>query len=80
MTSVEARAQKEVDAKNAELALKVEAAKLEQLQSQFTQDMETLKARAPTAEHEAREAALDQQFLRERQRTTERFIFDNSAC
>ena len=69
MVTVESRAQKEIDDKNAELAEKVESAKLEQIVLQFEQDMEQLKKRVPTAETEAIETAKDQLFLRERQRT-----------
>lgn len=67
--SVESRAQQELDEKNAALAEKVESAKLEQLQGQFAQDLETLKKRMATPESEAIEAAKDKFFLRERQRT-----------
>ena len=66
--------QKEVDEKNAALAEKVESAKLEQIQLQFEQDMETLKKRVPTPEVEAMETAKDQMFLRERQRTSNKNI------
>ena len=69
MTAVDSRAQKKIDEQNAQLAQKVEAAKLEQLEVQFSQDMELLKKRLPTPESEAVEAAKDQLFLRERQRT-----------
>lgn len=67
--SVESRVQQELDEKNAALAEKVESAKLEQLQGQFAQDLDTLKKRIPTPESEALEAAKDKLFLRERQRT-----------
>lgn len=65
--SVEQRAQRELDEKNAELAEKLNQVKLEQLQVQFKQDMEVLKKRMPTAEVEAIESARDQAYLRERQ-------------
>ena len=67
--SVESRAQLQIEEKNLQLAQKVESAKLEQLEVQFTQDMDELDKRSPTAEKEALEAAKDQLFLRERQRT-----------
>ena len=64
MTAVDSRAQKKIDEQNAQLAQKVEAAKWEQLEVQFSQDMELLKKRLPTPESEAVEAAKDQLFLR----------------
>ena len=63
MTAVDSRAQKKIDEQNAQLAQKVEAAKLEQLEVQFRQDMELLKKRLPTPESEAVEAAKDQLFF-----------------
>lgn len=61
--SVESRVQQELDEKNAALAEKVESAKLEQLQGQFAQDLDTLKKRIPTPESEALEAAKDKLFF-----------------
>ena len=69
MNSVESRVQKQIEDKNAELAEKVEAAKLDQLVVQFEQDLGTLTARMPTPESQAIEAAKDKLFLRDRQRT-----------
>lgn len=71
---MELRAQKQIDEQNAQLAQKVEAAKLEQLEVQFSQDLEVLKKRLPTPESEAVEAAKDQLFPRERQRTDCSFL------
>ena len=68
MCSIEDRAQKELDEKNAELAAKIVQAKIEQIEHSFAHDLEVLKQRLPTAKSEAMEAAKDQAYLKERQR------------
>ena len=69
MLSVEQRAQRELDVKNAELSAKIDKAKLEQLELHFQQDMDLLKKRLPTAQTEAVESAKDQAYLRDRQKS-----------
>ncbi len=69
MLSVEQRAQRELDLKNADLSEKIDKAKLEQIEVHFQQDLELLKKRMPTAQSEAVESAKDQAYLRDRQKS-----------
>jgi len=66
---VDNRHQRELEAKNQELAEKVAAATLEQLRAKVLADFEILRELAPSKEREALEAALDMKYLKERQRT-----------
>lgn len=69
MVAVETRTQQEVEAKNQALLEKVHQAILEQIEIQILRDLEVLKGRISTAEIEAAEAAKDQIYLRERQKS-----------
>ena len=75
VSSVEERAQRELDAKSAELAEKMAQTRLEQIELTYAQDLEVLKKRVPTAETEAIEAARDQAYLKDRQRNLDMFSF-----
>ncbi len=66
---VDNRHQRELEAKNQELAEKVASATLEQLRAKVLGDFEILRTLAPSRERESLEAALDIKYLKERQRT-----------
>ena len=67
VVAFEARTQKEVEAKEAEAAARVAEATLEHLKVKLNKDLEVLRARVSTPEHEAHEALKDQAYLRDRQ-------------
>ena len=62
------RSQRELAEKEEVLAQKVRQATFEQLQAKLSQDMATLKQRAPTKESQAVETALDVRYVKERQK------------
>ncbi|CAK9106185.1 unnamed protein product, partial [Durusdinium trenchii] len=66
VVAFEARTQKEVEAKEAEAAARVAEATLEHLKVKLNKDLEVLRARVSTPEHEAHEALKDQAYLRDR--------------
>ena len=77
VVAVEARVQKEVETKNAELAAKVHAATLEQIRHQVNKDLDVLRARLQGKEQEASESMKDQAYLRERQQNLRFNIYYN---
>ena len=77
VVAVEARVQKEVETKNAELAAKVHAATLEQIRHQVNKDLDVLRARLQGKEQEALESMKDQAYLRERQQNLRFNIYYN---
>jgi len=64
---VDARHQRELEARNQELAEKVASATLEQLRAKILADFDVLKAVAPSPARDAHEAAWDLKYLKERQ-------------
>ena len=69
MTLVETRQQEELDRLDMELAAKVAAATYLQLKSKVEQDMVTMKEWRAALGDQAAEAALDNKYLKERQKT-----------
>lgn len=67
-TDIANRHSRELEQKDRELAAKVAAATLEQVQLKVNTDLEALKQYLPTPEKEAHEAALDIKYLQNRQR------------
>ena len=59
---------RELEEKDKELAAKVAAATLEQVQLKVNADLSALKQQLPTPEKKAHEAALDIKYLQGRQR------------
>ena len=63
------RTQRETEEKERVLAEQVARATLEQIKHKFELDMACLQSRLPTAESQAKEAALDSKYLAQRQAT-----------
>eukprot|EP00434_Breviolum_minutum_P006285 symbB.v1.2.005545.t1/scaffold308.1/size235111/8 len=59
VTAAEQRKLREVEQRDREIAEKVAAATLEQMDYKFQQDLEKLRSRLPSKDQEAKEAALD---------------------
>lgn len=66
-SEVESRQQREIEAKNQELADKVAVATMEHLHAKILADFQQLRAVAPSPEKDAIEAARDVKYLKERQ-------------
>lgn len=64
---IENRQTREFEEKEKELAKEVADANLKHISVKVLADMETLKDHVPSKQKEAREAALDVQYLRQRQ-------------
>lgn len=69
MAAVEQRQQREVEARNRELAAKVLQATFDQLVANIRQDIALLQTHLPNKETEALEASLDAKYLKDRQQT-----------
>ena len=69
VSSVAMRTQRETEEKERVLAEQVARATLEQIKHKFELDMACLQSRLPTAESQAKEAALDSRYLAQRQAT-----------
>ena len=67
MSAVEARKPREFKEHEAEIEKKLALANVEHLVHQFKHDMETLRARMPTQQQAAMEAAKDKKYLAARQ-------------
>lgn len=67
VTAAEQRKLREVEQRDREIAEKVAAATLEQMDYKFQQDLEKLRSRLPSKDQEAKEAALDSKYLSQRQ-------------
>lgn len=68
IAGVEQRQQDQMDAESRELAEKVAVATCQQLKANIMRDMEVMRAYKDTLGTQASEAALDQKYLRERQK------------
>ena len=67
MATVQNREREAMEEKQKELESKVDMATVEKIRHQFEQDLKTLRERCPGQVQPAKEAALDAQYLAQRQ-------------